>query len=70
MTVDEFIADVRETFNDPDFRICAFRVRAVHAHSTLTKKRGEMPGMRANKIQREACAESVRVAKEKKPKIP
>lgn len=64
MTVDEFCAHIRETFGRRDVRICAFRVRGVFKHSTLTTKRGELRGMRANKNQREACEEAMRAAGE------
>lgn len=59
MTVDEFCAHVRETFGHPAFRIVAFRVRG-YAGGTLTTRRGEMPGQRANKVQVEACVRSLK----------
>lgn len=54
MTVDQFCEHIRETFAHSDFRIVAFRVRG-YAGSTVTTRRGEMPGIRATKVQATAC---------------
>lgn len=64
MTLEEFVASIKESFGDRDYRICAFQVRAVFTHSTLTLKRGVIRGMRATKVQREACEASMRAAGE------
>ena len=64
MTLEEFIGSIKENFGDRDYRICAFQVRAVYTHSTLTLKRGVIRGMRATKAQREACEASMRAAGE------
>lgn len=59
MTVDEFCAHVRETFGSSDFRIVAFKVRG-YGNGTLTTRRGEMPAMRATKVQVEACKRAMK----------
>ncbi len=51
MTVDELCADLKEKFAHEDLRIIAFRIRAYCPGGTLTLKRGEMTGDRANKVQ-------------------
>jgi hypothetical protein len=58
MTPKEFCAYIKEIFDFPGARICAFRVRACRSHSTLSLKRGAMRGARATKTQREACAKA------------
>lgn len=58
MTVDEFCNHVRETFAHPSHRIIAFRVRSYTGYSTLTTRRGEMPGTKATKVQIAAYRET------------
>lgn len=63
MTVDEFCAYIREAFSGRDLRVCAFKVRVVTENGTMTIKRSEMTGQRANKIQRDACKASILAAR-------
>lgn len=54
MTLDEFIAHLRDAFAHSDFHVIAFAVR-VYAGCTLTTRRGQMKTIRATPREVEAC---------------
>ncbi|HYB97538.1 MAG TPA: hypothetical protein VEC57_00195 [Candidatus Limnocylindrales bacterium] len=63
MTVAEFKEHLDRTFPGDGFRIVAFRVRGYCPGGTITSRRGEMPGLRANKVQVAACQAAWKRAK-------
>lgn len=61
MTLEQFIAHLREAFGSPDFRIVAFRVRGYCPGGTITSSRGTLSGRGANRVQRAAVEKELQV---------